>query len=274
MPLRRDILALSVVDVQQFTAALNTLKTNGTYNRLVERHHQAMPYAHRKSTFFPLHRAWLLELEAALLAVDPYCPALPYWNWANDQARPGGPLTSPLWTDAYLGPDGDPLQGNRVLSGPFKDWHAHIYDARTGGYVDRATVGLVRQLGRDTVTALPTTSTEQSLLGRTPYDLAPWNWDTTTGFRKLTEVQHGRVHNWCSGDMLPGTSPNDPLFWLVHCNFDRIWYLWQHQHGVDSYLPTSGGPVGTNIDDTLQFAVPARTIRSVLNCADLNVTYE
>jgi hypothetical protein len=28
--------------------------------------------------------------------------------------------------------------------------------------------------------------------------------------------------------MLPGSSPNDPIFFLHHANIDRLWSFWQH----------------------------------------------
>ena len=40
--------------------------------------------------------------------------------------------------------------------------------------------------------------------------------------------------------MGPGTSPNDPVFFLHHCNVDRIWALWQYAHPASAYLPASG----------------------------------
>lgn len=37
--------------------------------------------------------------------------------------------------------------------------------------------------------------------------------------------------------MGPATSPNDPVFFLNHCNVDRIWEDWQQRHGNPPYLP-------------------------------------
>ena len=50
---------------------------------------------------------------------------------------------------------------------------------------------------------------------------------------------HNRVHIWVGGDMGPGTSPNDPVFYLHHCNVDRLWALWQHAHPASGYLPVA-----------------------------------
>jgi tyrosinase len=38
---------------------------------------------------------------------------------------------------------------------------------------------------------------------------------------------HNRVHICIGGDMGSSTSPNnDPVFYLNHCNVDRIWAVW------------------------------------------------
>jgi tyrosinase len=42
--------------------------------------------------------------------------------------------------------------------------------------------------------------------------------------------------------MAPSTSPNDPVFFLNHCNVDRIWAAWQGQPGNHPYLPTDAEP--------------------------------
>ena len=60
------------------------------------------------------------------------------------------------------------------------------------------------------------------------------------------------MHIWVGGDMGPGTSPNDPVFFLHHCNVDRFWALWQHAHPGLGYLPAAGGPPGHNLNDVMQ----------------------
>jgi tyrosinase len=50
------------------------------------------------------------------------------------------------------------------------------------------------------------------------------------------------------GTMAANSSLNDPIFWLHHANFDRLWSTWMQRHG-QQYLPVSGGPIGHNIDD-------------------------
>jgi hypothetical protein len=69
--------------------------------------------------------------------------------------------------------------------------------------------------------------------------------NTTSSFRNQLEGWvgpispgpdvHNRVHVWVGGSMAPGTSPDDPVFFLHHCNIDRIWALWQQRNPGQNY---------------------------------------
>jgi tyrosinase len=37
--------------------------------------------------------------------------------------------------------------------------------------------------------------------------------------------------------MGPGSSPNDPVFFLNHCLVDKLWDTWQRQPGNRTYAP-------------------------------------
>ena len=48
------------------------------------------------------------------------------------------------------------------------------------------------------------------------------------------------------------SSINDPVFWLVHSNVDRLWAEWQQNgHAGSDYYPASGGHYGENLNDRL-----------------------
>ncbi|MDF5729064.1 MAG: tyrosinase family protein [Rhizonema sp. PD38] len=48
------------------------------------------------------------------------------------------------------------------------------------------------------------------------------------------------------------SSINDPVFWLVHSNVDRLWAEWQKRgHEGSNYYPASGGHYGENLNDRL-----------------------
>lgn len=66
---------------------------------------------------------------------------------------------------------------------------------------------------------------------------------------------HNRVHDWVGLDMIPISSPNDRIFYLHHCNVDRIWETWMSKKGR-SYVPAMDAPpifTGIRIDDILPF---------------------
>ncbi|WP_249523066.1 tyrosinase family protein [Modestobacter marinus] len=289
---RRNILSLSPSEVQRLTSAFNVLKANGTYDEFIRHHVDAMNIAtppgstrnaaHRAPAFLPWHRATLLEPENALQAVDPSIEGLPYWRWQNETALNGGdPRRSPLWSAGGIGGDGDPARGNRVLNGPFAHWVALIVNNTTGAMVPRSTPGLIRMLGRDPrgSTRLPDPSQVTDAIDRySTYDRSPWDATVAT-FRNRMEGwsggprMHNLVHRWVGGDMLAGTSPNDPVFWLVHGNVDRLWWVWQGMRGVNNYQPASGGPTGHNLNDTMQGLIVPRTPADVLDITRLDYTY-
>jgi tyrosinase len=85
------------------------------------------------------------------------------------------------------------------------------------------------------------------------YDTSPFSSSSPGGLRNLVEgwIGNERIHNsvhvWVGGDMSLSSSPNDPAFFLHHCNVDRIWAAWQERHPDAPYLPDMTAP------DTLQF---------------------
>ncbi|WP_432521585.1 tyrosinase family protein [Kineococcus sp. SYSU DK006] len=293
MPVRKNILDMTRDEVKRFTAALNALKSNGTYDAFTRRHMTAMNtatpagslrnIAHRGPAFLPWHRASLLEMEAALLAVDPSLPGMPYWRWEREGALNGGnPARSRVWTADYLGSDGVATSGNRVLNGPFASWVALLHQSSTNTFVPRSTPGLVRALGRDPggTTSFPVEAQVTDVLAKyQTYDASPWD-ATVPAFRNQLEgwtagsQLHNQVHRWVGGDMLVGTSPNDPVFWLHHCNIDRIWWAWQSRYGVVStYRPVTGGPAGHNLGDQMRQLITPRQVGSVLDVKTLGYTY-
>ena len=76
--------------------------------------------------------------------------------------------------------------------------------------------------------------------------------------------------------MLPASSPNDPVFYLNHCNEDRIWEAWMVKNGR-KYLPTNttaGAPVGQRLNDPLASPFgPSVTPAQVLNMSSV-YTYD
>jgi pyrrolidone-carboxylate peptidase len=286
MNIRKNLYALTDAQLQDLKDALNEVKADGSYDTFIERHHHSMMEAtpmgaepsnpdirntaHRGPAFLPWHRYFCREMELLLQTKRPNV-TLPYWDWAADSADP---LGAPIWnTDPayriYVGGDGTGI-GGEVTTGPFAHWAARI-ETGGGAFVNRPG-GVIRELGdfvgfppADIGTPVfPTTvQVDDVVTGFPVYDTAPWRSSSAGSFRNRLEGWvstilgesgvhlHNRIHIWVGGDMGPGTSPNDPVFYLHHCNVDRIWALWQHEHPASPYLPASGGPVGHNLTDVM-----------------------
>jgi tyrosinase len=227
-----------------------------TWDLFVVWHHRAMMTmtpptqsdrnaAHSGPVFLPWHRYMLLLLELHFQRVlgNPDF-GLPYWDWAADGDLPRSQqATTSLWSAGGIGGSGSP-----VTTGPFTSASFRIrVDSNALGSLRSTNRGLNRRLGSD-VPTLPKSAQVRTALGATRYDRAPWD-RSSNGLRNRVEgwrpfpgpALHNRVHVWVGGDMAPATSPNDPVFFLNHCNVDRIWESWQLTNGR-SYAPPAGAP--------------------------------
>ena len=267
-----------------------------TYDLFVAWHHIAMNQftppsqqdrnaAHRGPVFLPWHRSMLILLEVQIQRVlNDASVGLPYWDWAADgELSPAQQLQSPLWSNNGIGG-----QGNPVTTGPFAfnaadpaSWRVRI-DVDFNGRLRTTDRGLRRSLGHGVAT-LPTKNQVAAALNRPTYDAAPWGVTSSSfrnrleGWRPATGL-HNRVHVWIGGDMGPSSSPNDPVFYLNHCNVDRIWEAWMAdpRHGR-VYLPPQNASNllrGHRIDDAMHALFsPPLTPRQMLDVAEF-YTYD
>ena len=75
---------------------------------------------------------------------------------------------------------------------------------------------------------------------------------------------HGRVHVWVGGNMRdPVIASSDVLFWLHHCEIDRLWDVWQRTHSQGPSLP-----VGERVMDPY-----AESVEQLLDVEDLGYAY-
>lgn len=196
--------------------------------------------AHSGPVFLPWHRLMLLLFELQMQRVlNNDEVGLPYWDWAADgDLSPAAQPATPLWTATGIGGSGSPIP-----NGPFRasEFRVRIESGPTGA-LRSADRGLRRSLAT-TVATLPTTAQVAAVLDQASYDASPWN-RRSLRFRNRLEGWrpnpgprlHNRVHVWVGGDMGPATSPNDPVFYLNHCNVDRIWEAWMDRRGR-TYVP-------------------------------------
>lgn len=296
MNIRKNIYTLTDTQLQDFKDAVNAIKADGTYDTFIERHHHSMetatPWqtetpdpltrnvAHRGPAFLPWHRYFCREFELALQAKRPNV-TLPYWNWAADSTNPAA---APLWNTnpaqrIYIGGDGTGASST-VQTGPFANWTALIENLATGNLIARPG-GIQREFGLFTSgnPDFPTPAqVDDAIQTLSVYDTDPWRTSSNNSFRNRLEGWrnklggetpphlHNRIHVWVGGDMGPGTSPNDPVFYLHHCNVDRLWALWQYAHPAAPYAPGTGGPTGHNLNDVMQYLATAAATPA--NCLD------
>jgi tyrosinase len=248
MVTRKNVLTLTDNEKANLVNGIKQLKAQGRYDWYVQTHNDVTQHttpngsnaAHMGPAFLPWHRKFLLLLEKDLQQVlGDSSFGLPYWDWANDAALPD-PKQSAIWANNLMGGQGSP-----VTTGPFA----------AGQWTLWPSGSLVRNFGQGTPT-LPTQTDVDNVLTVTPYDASPWNTSSNPSFRNQLEgwlngpQLHNRVHVWVGGSMLPMTSPNDPVFFLHHCNIDRIWAMWQADN-PGAYLPITGGPQGHNLNDLM-----------------------
>lgn len=134
--------------------------------------------------------------------------SLPYWDWTRPDSR-----------DIDVGPWKSFFGGRNNSGGRFDHWN---YTRRS----DAAGV------------VLPSLA---NVLGEL-------NANSFPAFRAIECGTHFPGHNWIGETMGGGRSPDDPLFYLHHCNVDRIWAIWQLNHPAPSFEQYSGASSTCNED--------------------------
>ena len=238
--------------------------------------------AHRGPIFLPWHREYLRRFELELRG-EVSTVSIPYWDWTDTRTWNWKDNEFP-WTDDFMGGNGDPNNLDVITSGPFKNWKTVLADQHTGKIVGKS--GLMRTLGKE-VEKLPTQEDVCNAFSFAFYD-TPY-WDVfSKGFRNALEgwtngpQLHNKVHAWVGGSMELNTSPNDPIFFLNHCNVDRLWAHWQDIRSDNGY-PVDGKIIdrkcvpikGFNLNDKMQpWEENGTTIMSVLDHRNLGYIYD
>lgn len=223
---RKNLASLTATERAAFVNAVNELRDNGGYALFPEIHSGAMDHGHGGPAFFPWHRRYIRDFELALQAIDASV-WLPYWDFTVDNLNGAGD-ESLIWRDDFMGGPGDPTDGFSLNTGPFAAW------------------GL-RRNAFDPFTAPGNGGIVMSAMGTSNY----------ASFRSQIEGRpHGRAHTFVGGDAADFQfSPRDPVFWLIHCNVDRLWAEWIEDWagtpGFAAFSPTTGAPTGHNLTDTM-----------------------
>jgi tyrosinase len=249
--IRKDANRLTPAERDRFTIALAKLNDQGAgifkEFRAMHKEQAALRQAHGAAGFLSWHRAYLLDLERELQKIDATV-ALPYWRF--DQPAPN------VFTVDFLG------QSNPSMLAPVTFSAANLLRF----WVTDGQPGIRRRPFFDgqTESALVSDDATTLLLGglrpNAFFDLGP----NGTAFRGMEGNPHGRAHTSFEGPISDTTTaPRDPLFFLLHCNVDRIWARWQWfnnrfdatQANTYFYRGISGDPgsvlIGHNLRDTM-----------------------
>jgi tyrosinase len=186
------------------------------------------PEAHSRPGFLPWHRAYLLDLERELQAINPSV-ALPYWRF--DRPAPN------IFKPEFLGVSDPNGTVQFSANNPLQFW------------VTDGVQGVNRRPFFDTNTESANVISEaQTLALGAQYP----------AFRDMEGNPHGFAHTSFGGSIasIP-TAARDPLFFLLHCNVDRLWAKWQRQNGrfdaaqAASYDSAAANRIGHHLPDTM-----------------------
>src|SRR5579883_441458 len=161
---------------------------------------------HANWWFLPWHRAYLyyFELTCQDVLADPTF-RLPYWDWTSYPRIPG----------------------------PFLNQSSSLWDGTrdSGGNIEIPT----EVVGAPVIQNIAGSSNWIDLFsGATLND----QQRSPRASGVLEATPHNGVHGIVGGDMGNYMSPLDPIFWLHHCNVDRIWASWAR-------IPNHSGPPDT-----------------------------
>ena len=230
-------------------------------------------FAHEGPAFLTWHRGYLLYVETEIqkMLTDPTF-ALPYWDWTDKSKRNGiwnllGTSNCGIFSNP---PDRDTDEA--PVNGPFSNWDTIctnytdvICNANNQVCNPNENLGRIQRCigGTQGVQCrvegtLPGMQEVNEAMKETVYDTLPYNKsaevrgfrNSLEGFRRLVDRNtsvcsthkfsytelHNRVHIYTGGTMLNvPTSSNDPVFFLHHCNVDRLYEEWLDQYSDDDF---------------------------------------
>lgn len=250
--------------------------------------------AHNHWFFAPWHRAYLVEFEAVVREhirqlggpADDW--GLPYWNYsdhAEDPRRLGLPLPlrgetlpedgqvpgveplddgtfpNPLFNPTRLGPD-EPDPGDDT------EWATATEALLRPHYANQEDTGFVSFGGG---------------VLEDPSNAALFH-DSALELGQMDAQPHGSVHTHVHGTMaLFETAGLDPVFWIHHCNVDRLWetYARDLQHGYPFPDGAGAGSAARQSWTSQQFrfrrpdgSTATWTAPDVLDTASLGYAYD
>ena len=247
---RKNALSLTDGERTRYLKAIRDLRQNGQYAVFQQIHAAnplaANPDAHGGPAFIPWHRVYLLAYERSLQAIDPSV-SLPYWRF--DEPAPA------VFSDDFMGANSVSPSLNPQNEPPVPVEFAtsnHLF----GWTTDLLPLSPIPAAGTQPLRRAPADrslvpSRSGSLIRNQMSTIQPLSYST---FLTLEPNPHGFAHIWAGGNngslgRIP-TAVQDPLFFMLHCNVDRLWAAWQRK------LPPNAAANGRRYEDKLSGYFP------------------
>lgn len=157
--------------------------------------------------FPPWHRSYIYYFEQLIqfFSGNPNF-ALPYWDWTRTHGVPasfygsGNPLDDTISVRSQCGPGAPTAGRGRTASEQFSQRDLDTY------------------VGPTVISSILNNPDYATFGGGNP------------GTGRLEGTPHNFVHRWVGGpkqsNMVQTFSPLDPIFWMHHCNIDRLYSIW------------------------------------------------
>jgi tyrosinase len=185
-----------------------------------------MQMSHVGPMFLPWHREFVRLFERALSRVSGKKIAVPYWDWTDPES------TKAVFSDGFMGGDGNPSQGYAVTNGPFRKgrWKLNVQPIGLQ-WASSASPYITRRFGSFPGVPLPIREDVRLALRAPLYDVSPFGAESDParsfrnaleGFRPplagaivcgpdgvVAEAQrgplelHNSVHVWVGGRLFP-----------------------------------------------------------------------
>ena len=246
---RGDVTGSGAGALDSYRAAIDAMKAlpstdPRSWQAQAEIHDDHCP--HGNAFFLPWHRAYLRYFEEVcrVLSNDPSF-ALPYWNWATHPTIP-----APFWqgtlNDTTRAIDSSTPMPPSAVGQPVIDAILAIQDFETFGS------GFV-----------PSSCGSGNACQRQP-----------VAYGALEGTPHNVVHGTIGGNMATFLSPLDPIFWLHHCNVDRLWVEWNKQFANPANSYWRSFTFDDNFVNGQGNAVPSVAVDSLFDTFALGYRYD
>lgn len=286
--LRKSFYDLTDDELKTFMSAVGYCRNNLTlddpvmwdnYARIHAYHcteaSDAHPPVHWSWNFLPWHRGYLYFLERILAScldkqgLDGSKFAMPYWDWTAHKTMPNTRLREQRGeASPFFG--WDPSLEDMVNPDGLTFDNSALYDGNRGPSITKPEMDPRNELTQDSkdhvVECLKYMSQPYvELMLSSPWEqfLGSPTVDRATGQGLLEQGPHNDGHDWVGSRFGKNrtmgtlrTAAGDPMFYMHHCNIDRIWSLYEQPQPdpygdwgtqVYNFLDTDGSTITMNV---------------------------